>query len=112
MGAELRSEDSLGLVNGGPIGVAFECTSERLARSETLELLTRFGELDLVFKPAGTRGFAELDERAVSVPLGGVSVRVASLEDVIRSKEAAGRPKDHRALPLLRQLEEELRQRR
>lgn len=111
MGAQLRSEDSLGLVNGGPVGVSFECTAELLAGREILELLTRSGELDVVFKPAGCSGFADLDTRAVSVPLGGVSVRVASLADVIRSKEAADRPKDRRALPLLRQLEEELRKR-
>jgi len=109
MGAQLRSEDSLGLVNGGPVGVPFDCTSRFLATSEILELLTRSGELDLVFRPAGTQGFADLDEHAVSVRLGGVSVRVSSLDDVIRSKEAADRPKDRRALPLLRQLAEELR---
>ena len=40
--------------------------------------------------------------------IGGLEVRVAALADVIRSKEAANRPKDHRALPLLRQLLEEI----
>jgi hypothetical protein len=34
----------------------------------------------------------------------GVKVRVASLRDVVRSKEAADRPKDHAALPTLRRL--------
>ncbi len=41
----------------------------------------------------------------------GVNVPVAALEDVIRSKEAADRPKDRRSLPVLRQLLEELRRR-
>jgi hypothetical protein len=36
-------------------------------------------------------------------------VPVAALEDVIRSKEAANRPKDQRALPVLRQLLEEIK---
>jgi len=36
---------------------------------------------------------------------------VAALEDVIRSKEAAARPKDQRTLPVLRQLLEEIRSR-
>jgi hypothetical protein len=40
-----------------------------------------------------------------------VTISVASLEDVIRSKEAANRPKDQRSLPVLRQLLEELRRR-
>ena len=34
----------------------------------------------------------------------GVSILVASLADVIRSKSAADREKDHRALPRLQQL--------
>ena len=41
----------------------------------------------------------------------GVPVTVAALEDVIRSKEAANRPKDLRALPMLRQLLAEIRRR-
>jgi hypothetical protein len=42
----------------------------------------------------------------------GAAVAVAALEDVIRSKEAANRPKDHRSLPLLHQLLGELRKRK
>ena len=110
--AQLRSEDSLGLVNGGPIASPFECTAERLAMADVFELVTRAGELDIVFRPAGTNGLQDLESRAVTVRLGGVAVRVASLADVIRSKEAANRPKDQRTLPMLRQLAEELRKRR
>jgi hypothetical protein len=110
--ARLREDDSLGLVNGGPIAAPFDCTARRLAESDLFELLTRAGEMDVVFKPAGSQGFADIDARATSVVIGGVSVRVASLDDVIRSKEAANRSKDQRALPLLRQLAEELRKRR
>ncbi|MGH7687431.1 MAG: hypothetical protein ACREN2_11535 [Candidatus Dormibacteria bacterium] len=36
--------------------------------------------------------------------LGGVTVRVAALEDIVRSKEAAGRDKDAVVLPALRRL--------
>jgi len=43
--------------------------------------------------------------------LHGSTVAVAALEDVIRSKEAANRPKDQRSLPVLRRLLEEIRQR-
>jgi hypothetical protein len=109
--ARLRAEDPLGLVNGGPAAIPFDCTADRLATGVVFELITRAGELDLVFEPQGTQGFADLDSRASSVTLAGIAVRVASLEDVIRSKEAANRPKDQRALPLLRQLAEELRRR-
>jgi hypothetical protein len=47
------------------------------------------------------------------VTLRGVPVLLASLQDVVRSKEAAGRDKDRRALPILRELvAEQLRARR
>jgi hypothetical protein len=44
--------------------------------------------------------------------LGSLTVQVAALEDVIRSKQAANRPKDQRSLPLLRQLLDEIKARR
>ncbi len=49
------------------------------------------------------------DARLVEVDEG-LEVRVASLADVIRSKEASGRAKDRAQLPLLRQTLERLRE--
>ena len=50
------------------------------------------GGLDLVFSPAGTRGYEDLRRGARRERIAGVSVPVAALADVIRfSKEAAGR---------------------
>jgi hypothetical protein len=75
-------------------------------------LITRHGVLDLVYAPAGTRGFDDLRRTAVKADLGtGKPVLVASLVDVIRMKEAAGRPKDEAALPALRQTLEVIRRR-
>jgi hypothetical protein len=52
--------------------------------------------------------FACLERHGVRyVLIGGL----AAVEDVIRSKEAANRPKDQRALPILRQLLDEIRRR-
>jgi len=34
----------------------------------------------------------------------GVEIRIASLADIIRSKQAANRPKDQRVLPTLREI--------
>jgi hypothetical protein len=60
--------------------------------------------------PAGTGGYKDLirdaDELKVAVDPELV-VTVASLADVIRSKEAAGREKDRATLPLLRRTLEE-----
>ena len=79
-------------------GVPFPRDAEFLGGVELLNLQTRFGDLDLSYVPAGTDGFDDLARNAVEMVIQGSSVAVAALEDVIRSKEAADRPKDHRAL--------------
>jgi hypothetical protein len=50
--------------------------------------------------------YDQLIERASVLDLDGVEVAVASLEDLIRSKEIADRPKDREALAELRRLRE------
>jgi hypothetical protein len=92
-------------------GVPFPRDAAFLARVSLLNLVTRVGDLDLAFAPAGTLGFADLSGRAIPMVIRGVTVLVAHLEDVIRSKEAANRPKDHRTLPVLRQLLQEIQTR-
>ena len=83
-----------------------------LARIDVaLNLTTKFGDLDLSFIPSGTGGFPDLDQHAVPMSLMGRPVAVASLADVIRSKEAANRPKDQIALPALRLLLERMKAR-
>jgi hypothetical protein len=41
-----------------------------------------------------------LRSRSISVRVGSETVRVASLEDILKSKRAAGRPKDLAVLPI------------
>jgi len=93
-------------------GVHFPREAAFLRNVQILNLQTRFGDLDISFLPSGTKGFDELVPRAVGMTIFGSKVAVAALEDVIRSKEAANRPKDRRSLPLLRQLLEEIRRQR
>jgi hypothetical protein len=102
--ARIRSTDT-------PDGVAFPRDATFLAGIELLNLVTRAGDLDLAFVLSGGATYDELARRAVSVPIRDTTIAVAALEDVIRSKEAANRPKDQRSLPLLRQLLDELRRR-
>jgi hypothetical protein len=95
-----------------PAGVPFPHDPAFLESIDLLNLVTAFGDLDLAFRPSGTTGYVELARSAREIRIGSAKVPVASLEDVIRSKEAAGRPRDLRALPVLRQLLEEIRKRR
>lgn len=66
-----------------------------------LNLITRHGPLDITCRPDGTDGYPDLSRSAVMVRLLDIDVPVASLRDVIRSKEAAGRAKDLATLPAL-----------
>ncbi len=82
----------------------FDHSAESLARVRVGNLQTEIGDLDLTFVPDGTQGYDDLARDVVVMEVRGISVPVASLADVIRSKEAAGRPRDRAALPALREL--------
>ena len=104
----LRTLDARIRAEGAPEGLPFDCSGEflrNLAPDSILNLTTQVGDLDLTFRPSGTGGYADLRRDAVEIEAGdGVRILVASLADVIRSKEAAGREKDRLALPRLRRL--------
>jgi len=95
-----------------PAGLDFACDAAFLSRMKMVNLTTDYGDFDLAFEPAGFTGYEELIESAVTVPIGSANVKVASLSDVIRSKETANRPKDHATLPILYALQDEIEQRR
>jgi hypothetical protein len=81
-----------------------------LSQAEAWTLTTKHGDLDVMLAPAGTAGYDDLRRDAFEVDLGaGVRVYVASLADVIRSKEASNRPKDRAQLPALRETLERIR---
>jgi len=59
--------------------------------------------IDLLYEVmGGDLTFESVRSRSHAVPIGDMTATVASLEDVIRSKEAANRPKDRAVLPILR----------
>ena len=91
-------------VTGEPEGVPFDHSADSLARVRIWNLQTDAGDLDITFEPSGTHGYDDLRRDAVPIRLRSGTVTVASLADVIRSKEAADRPRDRAALPGLRAL--------
>jgi len=103
LGARLRTATE-------PEGAPFPFDPGLLESATVWTLTTKSGDLDLVMAPAGTGGYQDLirdaDELRVAVNPE-LLVNVASLADVIRSKEAAGRDKDRATLPLLRRTLEE-----
>ena len=76
-------------------------TAEKIAEMKVLNLQTSAGPLDLTILPAGTSGYDDLVEHSSEIEFDGVMVPTASLRDVARSKEAAGRAKDLRMLPAI-----------
>lgn len=82
----------------------FDHNADSLAAVEVWNLATPHGDFDISFIPTGTGGYDDLRRDATEVAFRGLRIVVASLADVIRSKEAAGRDKDRRALPVLREI--------
>jgi nucleotidyltransferase AbiEii toxin of type IV toxin-antitoxin system len=74
--------------------VPFVPDGRTLRRTRVLTLDTPDGRLDLLAEPDGSPPYERLRERALRADLDSVEVRVASLEDLIAMKKAAGRPKD------------------
>lgn len=83
-------------------GLPFDHDAGSLRRAATWNLICSYGEFDISFRPSGFEGgYKQLAARAHRLLVGGVELSVADLDDVIRSKEAAGRPKDLQVLPAL-----------
>jgi predicted nucleotidyltransferase len=74
--------------------VPFIPDGETLRRTRVLTLDTPLGWIDLLAQPDGAPMYDRLRERATRETIADVEVQVASLEDLIAMKKAAGRPKD------------------
>jgi len=94
LAAALKELDAKIYTEAIPEGLAFDCSSTMLARARMWNLITNAGRLDIAFEPAGVEGYDDLKKDAERFEAFGVRFFVASLDDIIRSKEAAGRPKD------------------
>ncbi len=106
--ARLRVE---GLSDDEAALLPVQLSGSTLVRMELSTWRTDGGDLDILADIPDRDGrhmsYRELVERATELNLDGIVVRVAALDDVIASKEWAGRPKDRDALPELRALREE-----
>ncbi len=91
-----------------PLAIALD---ERMfGQGTTWTFVTKHGYLDIALLPDGTRGYDDLRRSATHEQItDNVTILVAALADVIRSKEAAGREKDRAVLPILRQVLERSR---
>lgn len=88
--------------------VPFLLDPETLEKGDCFTFVTDLGPLDVLGTPAGTQGYGDLVQAAVEMDVGGFSVLIASLPDLIRMKAAAGRPKDREAIENLEALRDEI----
>ena len=87
LGAKLRGPNI-------PDDLPFLLDAKTLEMGDNFTFRTRAGPLDCLGTPSGTTGFDDLDRDAVEMDLDGLTVRVASIDDLIKMKRAAGRRKD------------------
>lgn len=95
-------------LRGAPPGLSFRLHAPNLASRERLSFTTDVGWIDIMATPAGTAGYDDLSRTAEVFTLFGHRVMVASVEDLIRMKREAGRPKDLRFVEELGALREEI----
>ena len=91
-----------------PSGVHAPVDLQALRAGDVFTLTTRFGDLDLLAHPDPGLDFRALAAGAREVRILGVPVLVASLDDLMAMKRAAGRPKDRVELEILGALREEI----
>ena len=104
LSSALRELDARIRAEGVDGGLAFDHDAESLAANGVWNLTTTYGDLDISLRPSGTEGYQDLSRDALAVRAFGVTVRIASLEDIVRSKQAADRDKDKLVLPTLREI--------
>jgi hypothetical protein len=97
-------------IRGVPSDVPFRLEAATLKAGDHFTFSTKAGPVDCLGTPAGTDGFADLNASATEEDLDGLTVRVASVDDLIRMKLAAGRPQDLIAVEWLSALRDELDQ--
>ena len=95
-------------LRGAPQGLSFRLHAPNLASHERLSFTTDVGWIDIMATPAGTTGYDDLLRTAELFTLFSHRVMVASVEDLIRMKREAGRPKDLRVVEELGALREEI----
>lgn len=92
--------------------VPFLLDGRTIAAGDHFTFVTDVGAIDCMVTPSGAPGgYRELRPNAVPTDLGDLEVPVASLDDLIAMKRAAGRPKDLVELEHLGALREELEER-
>jgi transcriptional regulator with XRE-family HTH domain len=81
-------------LRGAPDDLPFQVDAETLRAGMNFTFVTDFGPFDILGHVDGIRSYEELCDRAEIQGVGGIPVKVASLNHLIGMKRKADRPKD------------------
>ncbi len=95
-------------LRGADRDLPFVTDARTLELGDDFTFTTVAGNLDCLGTPKGSGGYEALARAATKMDIGGLTVLVASLEDLIQMKRAAGRPKDLVEVEILSAVRDEL----
>ena len=108
----IRLGEALGEIHaqlrGADPGLPFHLDARSLRNGDAFTLTSDLGWIDILGTPAGTNGFDDLAANAETIRAFGEIFMIASIDDLIRMKRAAGRPKDRVELEILGALRAEI----
>jgi hypothetical protein len=81
-------------LRGAPADLPFQLDARTLAMGSNFTFVSEYGHFDILGDAAGMRAYEKIRADSKLDEVYGVPVRVASIDDLIRMKRAAGRPKD------------------
>jgi hypothetical protein len=93
-------------LRGAPPGLPFDWSAATLKRGLNFTLATTCGDIDLLGEIVGGGGYENLLPHSIEVELFGHACRCLDLATLIRTKRAAGRPRDLEAVAELEMLEQ------
>ena len=94
-------------LRGAPPGLPFEWSEATLQMGMNFTLEIKLGQLDMLGEVTGGGRYEDLLDHSMEVEVFGVQCRCLDLEALIRTKRAAGRPKDLEAIAELEAILEE-----
>ena len=92
---------------GAPGGLPFEWSAATVERGLNFTLTTMIGDIDLLGEITGGGDYEALLPHTIDIEIFGCTCRCLDLPGLIRTKRAAGRPKDLEALAELEALLEQ-----
>jgi hypothetical protein len=95
-------------LRGARADLPFRLDAKTLAQGDSFTFTTDLGWVDILATPSGTTGYDDLVAGAEKLEAFGQTFLTAGIDDLIRMKRAAGRPRDRAELEILGALRDEI----